>query len=252
MCPKSPRSSPPSLAIAPTICRGSTLCRLPTAIRYVAIGTSERRRRGLRPGAAAGRRGRCGGPSRGPSCRPLALPSKAAAAPARAREPSAAGGRPGTSTASAAAMSVGRARRARARSRAISVAEERRPGRVASASVIASAELGHPGVVDVLDAWAAASAVSGWRVARSIGLEQVPLARGDERDRLAAPPGAAGAADAVHVGLGVGRDVVVDHVRDPLHVEAARGDVGGDQDVELAARGAGRWCARAAPARCRR
>ena len=50
----------------------------------------------------------------------------------------------------------------------------------------------------------------------------------------AAAAGAAGAADAVHVGLGVGRDVVVDHVADPLDVEAARGDVGGDEDVELA------------------
>ena len=38
IAPKSPRSRPPSLAIAPTICRGSTFCRLPTAIRYVAIG----------------------------------------------------------------------------------------------------------------------------------------------------------------------------------------------------------------------
>ena len=39
-----PGRSPPSLAIAPTICRGSTLCRLPTEIRYVAIGTSAGRR----------------------------------------------------------------------------------------------------------------------------------------------------------------------------------------------------------------
>ena len=55
-------------------------------------------------------------------------------------------------------------------------------------------------------------------------------------NEIASPlrPGAAGAADAVHVGLGVGRDVVVDDVADPLDVEAAGGDVGGDQDVELA------------------
>ena len=45
---------------------------------------------------------------------------------------------------------------------------------------------------------------------------------------------AAGAADAVDVGLGVGRDVVVDDVADPLDVEAAGRDVGGDEDVELA------------------
>ena len=36
------------------------------------------------------------------------------------------------------------------------------------------------------------------------------------------------------VGLGVGGDVVVDDVADPLDVEAAGGDVGGDEDVELA------------------
>ncbi len=55
MCPKSLRESPPSLAIAPTIWRGSTLWRLPTAIRYVAIGTSvrPRGRRSARSGAVA-------------------------------------------------------------------------------------------------------------------------------------------------------------------------------------------------------
>ena len=41
--PKSLRHRPPSLASAPTIWRGSTLWRLPTAIRYVAIGSSARR-----------------------------------------------------------------------------------------------------------------------------------------------------------------------------------------------------------------
>jgi hypothetical protein len=46
--------------------------------------------------------------------------------------------------------------------------------------------------------------------------------------------GPAGAPDPVHVGLGVGGDVVVDDVRDPLDVEAAGRDVGGHQDVELA------------------
>ena len=47
-------------------------------------------------------------------------------------------------------------------------------------------------------------------------------------------PRAAGATDAVDVGLGVGGDVVVDDVADPLDVEAAGRDVGGDEDVELA------------------
>ena len=51
---------------------------------------------------------------------------------------------------------------------------------------------------------------------------------------VSGPAGAAGAADAVHVGLGVVRDVVVEHVRDALDVQAAGGDVGGDQDVDRA------------------
>ena len=39
---------------------------------------------------------------------------------------------------------------------------------------------------------------------------------------------------AVDVVLGVLRQVVVDDVGDPVDVEAARGDVGGDQDRERA------------------
>ena len=81
--------------------------------------------------------------------------------------------------------------------------------------------------------------VSGWRVAFSMAREQVALARGDEGDRVAGAARAAGATDAVHVGLGVGRDVVVDDVADPLDVEAAGRDVGGDEDVELAGLRAG-------------
>ena len=60
------------------------------------------------------------------------------------------------------------------------------------------------------------------------------LARGGEQDRLAAAPGTAGTANAVHVAFGVVGDVVVQHVADALHVQAARGHVGGHQDVELA------------------
>src|SRR5262245_37671445 len=55
----------------------------------------------------------------------------------------------------------------------------------------------------------------------------VLLAR--EADRVPRRAGARGAADAVHVVLGVEREVVVDDVGDTLDVEAARGDVGGDQ-----------------------
>ena len=60
------------------------------------------------------------------------------------------------------------------------------------------------------------------------------LARLDQRDRRALASGAAGAADAVQVGLGRVRHVVVDDVRQVLDVEAARGDVGGDEQIRLA------------------
>ena len=56
----------------------------------------------------------------------------------------------------------------------------------------------------------------------------------DERDRDAGLAGAAGAAGAVQVGVGVVGDGVVDHVRDVVDVDAARGDIGRDQDVLLA------------------
>ena len=113
------------------------------------------------------------------------------------------------------------------------VAEERHLVLGDSASVIASSKRASR-VTLTSSTVGSCISVSGWRVAFSIELEQVALARGDERDRVAAAAGPAGAADPVHVGLGVGRDVVVDDVADPLDVEAAGGDVGGDQDVELA------------------
>jgi hypothetical protein len=59
----------------------------------------------------------------------------------------------------------------------------------------------------------------GWRVARSIGAQHAALARRDEQDGVAGAAGAAGAADAVHVGLGVVGNVVVDDVADAGHVE---------------------------------
>ncbi len=63
--------------------------------------------------------------------------------------------------------------------------------------------------------------------------QHAPLARIDQRDRHALAADAAGAADAVHVDFGRGRDVVVDDVRDVIDVEAARRDVGGDEHVGL-------------------
>src|SRR5690606_27316261 len=47
--------------------------------------------------------------------------------------------------------------------------------------------------------------------------------------------GAAGTADAVHVGFRVVRDVVVDDVGDARDVQTAGGDVGGDDQIERAA-----------------
>ncbi len=48
-------------------------------------------------------------------------------------------------------------------------------------------------------------------------------------------PGAARAPDAMHVRVVVVGQVEVDHVRDALHVDAARGDIGRDERVDAAA-----------------
>src|SRR5205085_7696242 len=61
----------------------------------------------------------------------------------------------------------------------------------------------------------------------------------DERDRRAAAAGPAGAAGAVDVALVLVRRIEVDHVRDVVEVEAARGDVGGDERGDLAGLEAG-------------
>src|SRR5690606_29552678 len=65
---------------------------------------------------------------------------------------------------------------------------------------------------------------------RPLGLV-VPV---DEGHRDAGVAGAAGAPDAVDVGLLVVRALVVDDVRDVVDVDAAGGDVSGDEDVDLA------------------
>ena len=56
----------------------------------------------------------------------------------------------------------------------------------------------------------------------------------DERDGDAARSCAPGAADAVEVGLLVVGAFVVDDVGDAVHVDAARGHIGGDEHVDLA------------------
>ncbi len=66
------------------------------------------------------------------------------------------------------------------------------------------------------------------------GAQHVALARSDEQYGLALASRPAGAADAVHVGLGVVGHVVVHHMTDAFHVQAARRHIGGHHDVDLA------------------
>ena len=73
------------------------------------------------------------------------------------------------------------------------------------------------------------------RVGRVLDVAQLAmLARLDERDRGAFAAGPPGPPDPVDVLVRVGRDVVVDDVRDVVDVEAACGDVRRDQDVQRA------------------
>ncbi len=97
----------------------------------------------------------------------------------------------------------------------------------------AAEELLHPAIVDRLDAGQLhfLDRLAGGALD---GAQHALLARGDEQDRIATAARAAGAADAVHVAFGVVRNVVVQHVADALHVQAARGHVGGHQHVQLA------------------
>src|SRR3569623_51270 len=64
-------------------------------------------------------------------------------------------------------------------------------------------------------------------------VERTHLRGTDHRDRRAVLAGAAGAARAVDVDLGRVRERVVEHLGQPLDVDAARGDVGGDQEAHL-------------------
>ena len=59
------------------------------------------------------------------------------------------------------------------------------------------------------------------------------LFRVAESHREAARPGAARAADTMHIALGNIGQIVVDHVRDVIDIEAARGDIRGHQDRRL-------------------
>ena len=90
--------------------------------------------------------------------------------------------------------------------------------------------------------------------------EQRLVVRAHEGDRLAGGARAAGAADPVDIVFRHVGQVEVDDVRQLLDVEAARGDVGGDERLQLAglelarAHGCARSgsCCRGSPARSRR
>ena len=65
--------------------------------------------------------------------------------------------------------------------------------------------------------------------------DQVIIFRRNERERVACALRASRATDAMDVGVSSVRHVEVDDVRDALHVEAARRNVGGDHDAEMSA-----------------
>ena len=67
-------------------------------------------------------------------------------------------------------------------------------------------------------------------------LQLAALAAVAERQSDARGAGARGAADAMDVALGVGRQLEVDDVGHAAHVDAARGEIGGNQHAGLAAR----------------
>ena len=59
------------------------------------------------------------------------------------------------------------------------------------------------------------------------------LVAADEGDSHARSAGAARPADAVDIALMIRRRVEVDHVRDSGHIDPARGDIGGNERVDL-------------------
>ena len=64
--------------------------------------------------------------------------------------------------------------------------------------------------------------------------DEAPFSGADERDGDARGARPAGPADTVHVVFRAARQVEIDHVRDVAHVDAARGDVSGDQQADIA------------------
>src|SRR5438105_308974 len=54
----------------------------------------------------------------------------------------------------------------------------------------------------------------------------------NKADRIADGVRAAGASNAMDIILRVHREIVIHHVRNPIHIDAARRDVGGDEDTD--------------------
>ena len=66
------------------------------------------------------------------------------------------------------------------------------------------------------------------------GLQQPALPVGGKQNGFTGASGPTRATDAVHVGLHVVGDIVVEHVGDALHIQPACGHVSGHEDIELA------------------
>ena len=62
--------------------------------------------------------------------------------------------------------------------------------------------------------------------------EHTPLARRHEQNSLAFAPRSSGAPDAVNIGLGVIRNIVVNDVADSLDVKTTCGNISGDQNIQ--------------------
>ena len=90
-----------------------------------------------------------------------------------------------------------------------------------------------------------------WPISRSMASTYLVSIGATMVKALPERPGPAGAADAVDIVFGVDRHVVVEDVADVGDVEAARRDVGGDQELQLAVAETGEQlpCARAGPCR---
>ena len=65
------------------------------------------------------------------------------------------------------------------------------------------------------------------------GTQHAALTRRYEQDRIAGTARTTGTADTVHIGLGVVRNVIVDHVGDALDVQTTGHDIGRHQNVQL-------------------